>query len=72
MHRSASRSSGTRPTTNELGTRNRINEYLRFDAERIHPVTREPGSARLFFVKVNAPTRMACNTSSARLARNAA
>jgi hypothetical protein len=36
---------------NELGTRNRINEYLRFDPERIHPVTRVPGAARLFFVK---------------------
>ena len=36
---------------NELGTRNRINEYLRFDEERIHPVTRERGAARLFFVK---------------------
>jgi hypothetical protein len=36
---------------NELGTRNRINEYLRFDEDRIHPITREPGSARLFFVK---------------------
>ena len=36
---------------NELGTRNRINEYLRFDPDRIHPVTREPGSARLCFVK---------------------
>ncbi len=35
---------------NELGTRNRINEYLRFDTERIHPMTRQPGSARLFFV----------------------
>lgn len=36
---------------NELGTRNRINEYLRFDPERIHPITRQPGSPRLFFVK---------------------
>jgi hypothetical protein len=36
---------------NELGTRNRINEYLRFDPDRIHPVTRAPGAARLFFVK---------------------
>jgi hypothetical protein len=38
---------------NELGTRNRINEYLRFDPERIHPVTKERGAARLFFVKDN-------------------
>jgi hypothetical protein len=36
---------------NELGTRNRINEFLRFDPERIHPVTRQPGAAQLFFVK---------------------
>lgn len=35
---------------NELGTRNRINEYLRFDPERIHPITHEKGSARLFFL----------------------
>jgi hypothetical protein len=38
---------------NELGTRNRINEYLRFDPERIHPITKRPGSARLFFVTRN-------------------
>ena len=36
---------------NELGTRNRINEYLRVDPERIHPITKEKGSPRLFFVK---------------------
>lgn len=36
---------------NELGTRNRINEYLRFDPDRIHPITRQPGSARMFYVK---------------------
>lgn len=34
----------------ELGTRNRINEYLRVDPERIHPVTKQRGSPRLFFV----------------------
>ena len=28
-------------------------EYPRFDAERHHPITREPGAARLFFVKGN-------------------
>jgi hypothetical protein len=38
---------------NELGTRNRINEYLRFELTRIHPITKEPGAARLFFVKEN-------------------
>jgi hypothetical protein len=36
---------------NELGTRNRINEYLRYDEDRIHPISGQPGSARLFFVK---------------------
>lgn len=36
---------------NELGTRNRINEYLRLDPERIHPITRVKGSPRMFFVK---------------------
>jgi hypothetical protein len=43
----------SRADNNELGTRNRINEYLRFDPTRIHPVTKEPGAARLFFVKEN-------------------
>ena len=38
---------------NELGTRNRISEFLRFDPERIHPITKERGAARLFFVKRN-------------------
>lgn len=33
---------------NELGTRNRINEYLRVDPERIHPITKQRGSPRLF------------------------
>jgi len=36
---------------NELGTRNRINEYLRVDPKRIHPITKEMGSPRLFLVK---------------------
>lgn len=35
---------------NEMGTRNRINEYLRVDPERIHPITRERGAPRLFFI----------------------
>jgi hypothetical protein len=38
---------------NELGTRNRINEYLRFEPTRIHPITKQPGSARLLFVRNN-------------------
>ena len=36
---------------NELGTRNRINEYLHVDPNRIHPVTKERGAPRLYFVK---------------------
>lgn len=36
---------------NELSSRNRINEHLRVDPERIHPITKQPGSPRLFFVK---------------------
>jgi len=35
---------------NELGTRNRINEYLRIDPERIHPYTKERGAPRMFFI----------------------
>lgn len=35
----------------ELGTRNRISEYLRLDKERVHPITGKLGSPRLFFVK---------------------
>ena len=41
----------TAADNNELGTRNRINEYLAVDPERIHPITRERGSPRLFFLK---------------------
>lgn len=36
---------------NELGTRNRINEYLTVDPNRVHPLTGQKGSPRLFFVK---------------------
>lgn len=35
----------------EMGTRNRINEYLRVDAGRIHPFLKTRGSPRLFFLK---------------------
>jgi hypothetical protein len=38
---------------NELGTRNRINDYLRVDPKRIHPFQQTEGSPRLFFVKVS-------------------
>jgi hypothetical protein len=35
---------------NELGTRNRINEYLAVDPEHIHPITKEKGAPRLYFL----------------------
>lgn len=35
---------------NEMGTRNRVNEYLKVDSNRIHPVTKDRGAPRLFFV----------------------
>lgn len=38
---------------NELGTRNRINEYLRVDPDRIHPIFKVRGSPRVFFVKIS-------------------
>jgi hypothetical protein len=38
---------------NELGTRNRINEYLHIDRDRVHPITNQMGSPRLFFVRAN-------------------
>lgn len=39
-----------RADNNELGTRNRINEFLRVDPARIHPFTRQHGAPRLYFV----------------------
>src|SRR5512139_53337 len=35
----------------EMPSRSRIKEYLRVDPEHVHPVTREKGAPRLFFVK---------------------
>lgn len=35
----------------EMATRNRINELLRVDPDRIHPVTKQRGAPRLFFVR---------------------
>jgi hypothetical protein len=37
----------------ELGTRNRVNQYLRVDPDRMHPINRTKGAPRLFFVLVN-------------------
>jgi len=35
----------------EMGTRNRINEYLRIDPNRKHPVTGKLGAPRLYFIR---------------------
>jgi hypothetical protein len=43
----------TAADNNELGTRNRINEYLRVDLDRVHPITHTYGSPRLFFVQIS-------------------
>lgn len=43
----------TEAENNELGTRNRINEYLKVDPERIHPIYGTRGSPRLFFLEKN-------------------
>ena len=40
-----------RGDNNELATRNRINEFLRLDPEHRHPITRELGAPRLYFVE---------------------
>ena len=45
----------------EMGTRNRINEYLRVDPERIHPITKEKGSPRLFFVRKSPQYPQGCD-----------
>ena len=37
----------------ELGTRNRINEMLRYDPNRINPITGERGSPSIFFLQRN-------------------
>ncbi|MFQ5740244.1 MAG: hypothetical protein ACE5JX_14655 [Acidobacteriota bacterium] len=39
-----------RADNNELGTRNRINEYLKLDYQRKHPFTGNHGSPRIFFL----------------------
>lgn len=35
---------------NEMGTRNRISEYLRVDPTRVNPITKERGAPRLYFL----------------------
>lgn len=43
----------TAGNNDELGTRNRINEYLRVDKERINIFTKLRGAARLYFIVPN-------------------
>lgn len=38
---------------NELATRNRINEFLKINPSLEHPITRKPGSPRIFFLRRN-------------------
>lgn len=38
---------------NELGTRNRINEYLHVDPGRIHPITKARGAPKMYFVQAS-------------------
>lgn len=45
---------------NELGTRNRINEYLRVDPDRVHPFTKTKGAPRLFFIRATAEYPQGC------------
>lgn len=40
----------TKGDNDELGIRNRINEMLKWDPNRIHPITKEKGAARMFFL----------------------
>jgi hypothetical protein len=40
-----------RADNNELGTRNRINEFLRRDPEHKHPITGKLGAPRLYFIE---------------------
>jgi hypothetical protein len=42
--------SWSRANNDEFGTRNRINEYLAYDANHINPFTGQRGSPRVFFL----------------------
>lgn len=46
---------------NELGTRNRINEYLRIDPKHRNPFTREFGAPRLYFIRKTSEYPNGCN-----------
>jgi len=45
---------------NELGTRNRINEYLAVNPEHVHPITKEKGAPRVYFLVRTADYPMGC------------
>ena len=45
----------------ELGTRNRINEMLKLDVNRVNPFTGEKGSPRLFFVMKSTEYQNGCH-----------
>jgi len=45
----------------ELATRNRINQYLRVDPNRMHPIRRTKGAPRLFFIKASASYPNGCD-----------
>jgi len=45
---------------NELGTRNRINEYLAVDPEHVHPITKEKGAPRIYFLVRSKEYPMGC------------
>lgn len=44
----------------EMGTRNRINEYLRVDEHHIHPLTKLPGAPKLYLVVRSKEHRDGC------------
>jgi PBSX family phage terminase large subunit len=45
----------------EMPSRSRIKEYLRVDPEHLHPITREKGSPRLFFVRKSSEYPNGCD-----------
>lgn len=45
----------------EMPSRSRIKEYLRVDPEHVHPVTREKGSPRLFFLRKSSEYPNGCD-----------
>lgn len=52
---------------NELGTRNRINEYLRIDPNRKNPFTGELGAPRLYFLTRTPEYELGCYQSVRQL-----